>query len=47
MGSGEEWANEGKGGWSCPITLAGIASAVALAGFGVFVVVTDVVKLFA
>lgn len=45
MGSGEEWANDGKGGWRS-FALAGALAAVALVGYGVFVVVADVVKLF-
>lgn len=32
---------------SCPIALAGAASAVALVGYGLFVVISDVVQLFA
>jgi hypothetical protein len=44
MGSGEEWANDApkRGGWSCPIALAGIVSSAVLVVFAVFVVVSDV-----
>jgi hypothetical protein len=44
MGSGEEWANDAprRGGWSCPIVLAGIVSSAVLVVFAVFVVVSDV-----
>jgi hypothetical protein len=47
MGSGEEWANDAprRGGWSCPLALAGIVSAALLSVYGLVVVVSDVVKL--
>ena len=46
MGSGEEWANDGSGRRGCPLSLAGALAAVLLAGYGVFVVVADMAKLF-
>lgn len=40
MGSGEEWANDGpkRGGWGCPIQLAGAFASVALVLYGLFVI---------
>lgn len=40
MGSGEEWANDGKAG--CPIALAGIVSGVLLVLYGIAVVIVDI-----
>lgn len=43
MGSGEEWANDRRGG--CPIVLAGIVSGAILAMWGLVVVVHGVIAL--